>query len=425
MSAKAFELEESKAFPFTPARVAEAERAVASGAVSVDRWSRREWRDTEAPGLRIVVTGKGASYQYAGRLDGRVIRKTIGPCAIVSLAEARKAVGSLRFDGTAAGRLTPRQRPAGGSPSMLSVWEAYIADAEAGRFVVRRRLRPDTIRSYRGVWGSQLKAYGNRPLAWVAEHIEGIFEPIRAKAPYQANRTLALLRILFVFAMRRGIWKLSNPVADAQARGLTRHVEQPRQRVFSDSERSRFLKACDDRMYPWGLLFTFGLETGLRRKALLGLRWKHADIRGGRLTIPQALLKSSVGGDLGLDITPAALNVLKVLAGRDEPDGERPIFAWEDGRPLTPSPYERAFHAIKAAAGLKELRPHDIRRDVGARLVAAGTPLPIVARLLGISPKSVAMLARTYAPVSDAVAKEWMLKATTGKRSRARRKAAK
>ena len=65
------DLESCREFPFTPARVAEAERAVAEGAVSVDRWNRREWRDTEAPGLRIVVTGQGGMYQFAGRVAGR------------------------------------------------------------------------------------------------------------------------------------------------------------------------------------------------------------------------------------------------------------------------------------------------------------------------------------------------------------------
>jgi integrase len=411
------DLDEAGQFKFTPARVAEAERAVAEGRVGVDRYGRREWRDTAAHGLRIVVTGRGGMYQFAGRIDGRPVRKTLGPCRTLTLAEARKLAGELKYNSTAAAKLAPRRKAAAPGEPLQAVWERYIADAEAGRFVARRRLRPATIRSYRGVWGAQLKPHADRPLDWIADNIETIFEPIRAEAPYQANRTLALLRIVFVYAIRKGVWKGSNPVAEAQARGLTRHAEQPRQRVFTDAERRRFLKACDAAPSPWGHLFTFAIETGLRRRALLGLRWSHADIDGGRLVIPQSLLKSAGGGELGIDLTPAAVAVLKAVAGDEEHEADRPIFSWADGRPLTPSPYERAFHDIADKAGLKGLRPHDVRRDVGARLVAAGTPLPIVARILGHSPKSVAMLARTYAPVSDATAKAWMLKATTGKRS--------
>jgi integrase len=45
------------------------------------------------------------------------------------------------------------------------------------------------------------------------------------------------------------------------------------------------------------------------------------------------------------------------------------------------------------AAQVKGLRPHDLRRDLGDRLAAVGTPLPIVAKILGHSPASIAMRA--------------------------------
>jgi integrase len=99
------------------------------------------------------------------------------------------------------------------------------------------------------------------------------------------------------------------------------------------------------------------------------------------------------------------------------------VFAWADGSQLNSSSYGRAFHDICTAAQVKGLRPHDLRRDLGARLVAAGTPLPIVAKILGHSPASIAMLARTYAPVSDETARKWLLDAPAvpkAKRSRAR-----
>ncbi len=70
---------------------------------------------------------------------------------------------------------------------------------------------------------------------------------------------------------------------------------------------------------------------------------------------------------------------------------------------------------------MKDLVPHDLRRDLGARLVAAGTPLPIVAKILGHSPASIAMLARTYAPVSDETARKYLLDTPAIPRLRAKR----
>lgn len=406
--------------PFTPQRIRDAARLVADGIADVDDYGRREWRDTDCPGLRIVVTRKSATFYFAGKVDGRASRVKLGHAGVVELDEARASASNLKHGSTLAAKLAPRKRDSGGGSSLKAVWERYVEEAEAGTFTVKRRIRPNTLRSYRGVWSASLSDYGNRPLAWVAENIDRIILPIQAETPYAANRALALLSLLFRFAMKRRLWTGGNPVADAlKAGSITRHEEKPRQRFLSDAERQRFRQACLEAGEPWGSLFMFAHETGLRKRALLGLRWEHVHVQrkagrfvpaGAALVVPADIMKAG-RSDHGIDLRPEALAALerRWAARPADDDGDGFVFAWDDGSPLSSSPYERAFQDIAKAAQAKGLRPHDLRRDLGARLVAAGTPLPIVAKILGHSPASIAMLARTYAPVSDNTAREWLL----------------
>jgi integrase len=406
--------------PFTPQRIRDAARLVADGIAEVDGYGRREWRDIECPGLRIVVTRKGATYYFAGRVDGRTSRVKLGHTSAVELDEARAAASDLKHGSTLAAKLAPRKRETSRGATLKATWERYVAEAEAGTFTVKRRIRPNTLRSYRGVWSASLSGHGSKSLAWVAENVDRLILPLQAETPYAANRALALLSLLFRFAMKRRLWTGGNPVAESlKAGSITRHEEKPRQRFLSDAERQRFRQACLDAGEPWGSLFLFAHETGLRKRALLGLRWGHIHVqrKGGRflpagaaLVVPADIMKAG-RSDHGVDLRPEALVALerRWAARPADDDGEGHVFSWEDGSPLTSSPYERAFHDIATAAQVKGIRPHDLRRDLGARLVAAGTPLPIVAKILGHSPASIAMLARTYAPVSDNTAREWLL----------------
>ena len=427
----------SPEFPFTSQRIRDAERLVAEGLADVDRYGRRSWRDTECPGLRLIVTRQGGTFYFVGRIDGRAQSRKLGDTRTVELHEARATAGSLKFDGTAAARIAPRAAVAGGGDTLQSVWDAYAAEAERGTFRIRnKRLRPNTLRSYKGVWGASLKAHGNKPLSWVCDNIDRIILPLQESAPYAANRALALVSLLFRYASQRRSWAGANPVAEALRKNrLARHEEKPRQRFLSDAERQRFRAACDKAAAPWGDLFTFAWETGLRKRALLELRWKHvhAERRNGRfvagrasLVVPADIMKAG-RSDHSVDLRPDAVAALERRhAARGEGDEEGFVFAWADGSQLNSSSYGREFHNIATAAQVKGLRPHDLRRDLGARLVAAGTPLPIVAKILGHSPASIAMLARTYAPVSDATARKWLLDAPAipqAKRSRARSKA--
>jgi len=428
------DIAELRELPFTPQRIRDAERLVADGIADVDRYGRRSWRDSECPGLRLVATRQGGVFYFVGRLDGRVQSRKLGETGTVDLAEARATAGTLKYDSTAAARIAPRKAVAGNADTFKACWEAYLDEAERGTFRIRnKRLRPNTLRSYRGVWNAALADYGEKPLEWVAQNLNRIILPIQEKTTHAGNRALALVSLLFRYAAQRRGWAGGNPVADSLKKNtIVRHEEKPRQRFLSDAERVRFRKACEDAPALWGDLFLLAWETGLRKRALLGLRWRHVHAlrRGGRfvsdtarLVIPADLMKAG-RSDHAVDLRPEAVAVLDRRYAARVGDGEDAfVFSWPDGRPLTSSPYERGLQSIAEAASIKGLRGHDLRRDLGARLVAAGVPLVGVAKILGHAQSSIAMLARTYQPVGDDTARAWLLNVPSipkTKRSRAK-----
>ena len=86
-----------RSFRFTVARIEAACRAVAAGDADIDAEGRRQWRDTDTPGLFLRASRSGAAvFMLFYKRDGRPIRKVIGPVDVVSLPEAREAAGALR-----------------------------------------------------------------------------------------------------------------------------------------------------------------------------------------------------------------------------------------------------------------------------------------------------------------------------------------
>src|SRR6266508_879465 len=103
--------------------------------------------------------------------------------------------------------------------------------------------------------------------------------------PATVNRTLAVLSLLFKFAMEEGLVQ-SNPVAAVRRPKESRRVERP----LTPSEVARVVAAFDqiiaEERIDWKRddatvarrIFLLVTDTGIRRGELLGLRWKHVHL---------------------------------------------------------------------------------------------------------------------------------------------------
>ncbi len=119
--------------------------------------------------------------------------------------------------------------------------------------------------------------------------------------------------------------------------------------------------------------FRFLLETGARAGEACGLKWSHILWADGVAELPQ----TKTGEKQYLTLSKAALAIL-----RDLPRNGVHVFCWPDGRQLTVNYTTHAFHRAAVAAGIRDLRQHDLRHAFATRRLRGGANLVAVSGLL-------------------------------------------
>ena len=210
------------------------------------------------------------------------------------------------------------------------------------------------------------------------------FESLHAK-PASANRSLPVLSVILRQAEVYGYRpEDSNPCKD-----IKRYRRRARERFLSPDEIRRVVEVLDryDETRPFqAAVIRLLLLTGCRKGELLTLKWR--DYREGKL-----FLRDSKNGPRTVWLSAAAREVLDRLPKKN---------GW-----VFPSPYRDAAHLaeitefwqeVRTEAGVRDVRPHDLRHTFASQAAMQGIPLPVVARLLGHA--QVQMTLR-YAHVSD------------------------
>lgn len=223
------------------------------------------------------------------------------------------------------------------------------------RFKERRvtyldEITPDLVKLIRVWWMSQPKQRGGGK-----------------RTPADVNRYIAYLRCVVNAAYREYRWYQTG--------------EEPPLYSFEPGEvwRLRFLspqevaKLADALPHPYGLAARLAVATGLRRRNLLQMRWDQID--GDAVTIPGQLMKN--GSPLRIPLNAEALAILRQLGNKSEW-----VFLKESGAPIkeiTSKVWQRACKA----AGLDNLRWHDLRHTWASIMRQQGVPLEVIQELGG------------------------------------------
>ena len=175
-------------------------------------------------------------------------------------------------------------------------------------------------------------------------------------------------------------------------------VPSPRYKIGKsltvDEVRRLLAAASGHRLYP---LYVVAATMGLRRGELLGIRWEDVDLANGTLSIEKTVQRA--GGHLRLQDTKtegseAVLPLpewtwLTLLEHREAQETERTrlaeiwqehdlVFPSELGTPMEPRNLNRHFARLRIAAGLPNIRLHDLRHTVVSLLMDLGVPPHIV-----------------------------------------------
>lgn len=159
-----------------------------------------------------------------------------------------------------------------------------------------------------------------------------------------------------------------------------------RQRFLSPSEIARLVAACDRVNHPFlGLFIRLLILTGARKGEARLMRWCDLDLQTGLWIVP----RSKNGRSRRIHLSQAALEVLHNARIRSQSLGladgpSAPVFT----NPRSKQPYGSfhiAFFKARDAAGLSDVRIHDLRHTFASLLINKGVSLYEVQELLGHS----------------------------------------
>jgi integrase len=355
--------------------------------------------DDKVKGFGVTVYPTGLkTYVAQYRKDGRSHRVALGKHGRLTPDEARKEAKALLGDVEKGANPAFERRTKREAPTLNKAAEGFLAYAFAKK-------KAGTARGYENALRLHLlPQLGTKRLTKITHaDVESLHANMADRRP-QANRTLAVLSTVWSWAARhRHVDAASNP-----AKGVEKYRESARERYLSKAELVRLsegLTAAE----TTGLLFSVDesrptakhapkpknrlrkfdrhsiaairllILTGARLREILDAKWEHVDIERGMIFLPD-----SKTGRKPIYLSAAAAEILSALP---RVDGNPYVIPGEKaGQPR--ADLKRPWEAICKAAGLDDVRLHDLRHSFASIGAGASLGLPIIGKLLGHSQPS-------------------------------------
>jgi len=332
-------------------------------------------------GVRVYPSGQKA-FVLSYRAQGRKRLMTIGAYGVQTLDQARGEARRHLVDVERANvdPLETRKRLAAGE-TMADLCEAYL---ERHAKLVKRSWRDDERR----INGRIIPKLGNVKASAVKRaDVAALHTKIGKTAPYEANRVTALISKMFSLAEAWGFVDDGHP---NPARGIEKYAEQKRDRWVTQDELPRLAQAinAEPNVYTRSALWLY-LLTGARKSELLRAEWAHIDEQRAELRLPE----TKAGRVHHVPLSAPALAVLEQIPRME---GNPHVFPGRRrGRHLVN--IEKPWRSVRSAAGVADVRLHDLRRTVGSWLAQAGNSLHLIGRVLNHSNTSTTAIYARFA----------------------------
>lgn len=343
------------------------------------RWAH----DLPCFGLRFYPSGRRV-YVVQSRMDGRSRTVTIGNARLITRAQARDVARRFLL------RAQTGENPADTRAAIRSIplYEHFLQEFWDK---VALRCKPSTL-ARNAYYRSHLEgAFPRRFLDKVeAGDVERWFAAITENSgPAAANRALELLRTLFNKAHAWGVLpEGANPCHRIKHNRLRKHQCL----LFSD-ELMRFGRALVE-LEPVAPMQVAAIRlialTGCRKSEICGLDWD--EVKGRRL-----LLHDAKTGPRTVWMGTEAAAILASLV-------RHPALScvfWLGHHPLKVGSLDHVYRRARSAAGLTQVRMHDLRHSFASHAATMSETLPMIGKLLGHS--TLQMTAR-YAHLDDEAA---------------------
>lgn len=317
-------------------------------------------------GLRVYPSGR-KMYLAQFRSGGRLRRVNIGLHGAVTpdlaRTEAMKHLSQVRLGADPAGERDRRKA----SPTMKEFGKRFLEEHVASH------CKPSTQAEYKRSVELFInpKLGSHRIIDITRADIVEMHQSMKA-TPYQANRTLGVLSIMFTAAHTWGVrtdgvnpcWKVKRYKEIKRERYLTPDELARLGKVLRESNAEREAAYCIQLL----------LLTGCRLSEIQKLKWEYVDLDAGLLRLPD----SKSGAKL-VAIGQAVVEVFKAIT--KVKDNPYVITGTIEGQHLTDM--QKPWRRLRKRAGLDDLRIHDLRHSFASDALQLGEDLTMIGRLLG------------------------------------------
>jgi integrase len=188
-----------------------------------------------------------------------------------------------------------------------------------------------------------------------------------------ANKAVSLLGAIFTFAVERDL-RNDNPV-----RGVKQYSGKKLERYLTTQEMARLGEVLETaeqagtNPYALAAIRTL-LLTGARRGEILNLRWSEVDFEQSCFRLPD----SKTGAKI-IQVGPSVPEYLKTVP---RIEGNPYVFPGRiEGQPLVN--LTKIWHSVREAAGLTDVRIHDLRHSYASVGATSGESIIILGSILG------------------------------------------
>ncbi len=217
------------------------------------------------------------------------------------------------------------------------------------------QLRPSTRSTYRGELERFRQAHGSKPIARLEpKHVRGLMDA-KKDTPEAANNLRRVLRIIFAFAVERGLCG-QNPMT-----GIKKvKVAGDGFHAWTEDEIATF-----EKRWPTGtrqrLAMSLLLYTGQRRSDVVRMGRQHLSGNGIKVT------QEKTGTSLWLPITKELQSAMDAM-----PKTQLTFLLTEHGKPFSAAGFGNWFRSACDAAGLKDCSAHGLRKSCAIRMAMNG-----------------------------------------------------
>lgn len=342
--------------------------------------------DTNLTGFLLEVRASGGKTYFARYRNRRgTIRVTkVASATIVKLEEARKAARKVLAKASLGEDPAAEKAVLRAVPTLAQfVEERYLPFA--GSYKRSVKCDESLLRLH------ILPRLGDKHLDQIKRHDIVLMHQSRLNegaAPASANRLLILIKYIYNLAIK---WEVPGVTSNPACRVSLFPVNNPKERFLTPEEAQRLLRELEtssNRLLR--SIVAMLLLTGARKREVLHARWDDFDLPRRSWRIP--LSKS--GKSRHVVLSQSVIDLLQQLPKHDD-------CPWVFANPDTLKPFADIFFPwdkARKAAGLPDLRIHDLRHSFASFLVNAGRSLYEVQKLLGHSQISVTQRYAHLAP---------------------------